>query len=134
MSRPKHLRQIGLTVAISFPIRIRGVAAFKGDMEPTCNLRPLPRKKPCVISAWPATSTRKLPCTGTISAWAQHRCGDVEDGALQVRCGAELELGRPDRNLGRQLEPVQGPRRQWLERIRDSIHLAPVRLEPQPTR
>ena len=65
---------------------------------------------------------------------AQHRCGDVEDGALQVRCGAELELGRPDRNLGRQLEPVQGPRRQWLERIRDSIHLAPVRLEPQPTR
>lgn len=65
---------------------------------------------------------------------AQHRCGDVEAGALQVRCGAELELGRPDRNLGRQLEPVQGPRRQWLERIRDSIHLAPVRLNSQETR
>ena len=62
---------------------------------------------------------------------AQHRCGDVEAGALQVRCGAELELGRPDRNLGRQLESVQGPRRQWLERIRDSIHLAPVRLDSQ---
>ncbi|MCX7406657.1 MAG: hypothetical protein NTZ32_01075 [Planctomycetales bacterium] len=60
---------------------------------------------------------------------AHYRVGDIEAAAVQARNGAKLELTHPYYGLPQRLERVQTQSRLWLERVRHSVHSAPIRSD-----